>query len=171
MTEPKKKNTLIKSLLLLAGNAGALTWIYTYLSGKEPEGGTIKIPKEIISAGAKFVELAKTRVTDWSITIVVNGKSFSFSSPEILISGSALSFFLVVLVQVVIDKQPWNSLFTKQLASYMLIAFGAIALLAFVALNWLTAVNPAVLVIGGTALGYLIFRLTQRFAGKPVKLP
>lgn len=161
---PSKKGTVIKSLLLLAGNSTALATMYSYLSGE-------KLAAEAKKVEAGISKVATEAKADWSISIMANGKNYVFTSPDVLMYGTLLAFFLVVLVQVVLDRQPWNSLFTKQLGLYMIIAFGAIAGLILVTLNWFTEMNPAVLVTAGTALGYIIFRITHRIAGKPILLP
>jgi spore germination protein len=125
----------------------------------------------------KFI-LAKRDTTDphpdkeWGI-VAANGRYFIFDSPYVLLYSALGLFALILLLQVLLDQQPFNELFSKRLVLFILASLAGTAAIIFLGLALWSKVphREVYLLLAGIIGGYLLFRLTQRIVGKKDKLP
>jgi spore germination protein len=126
---------------------------------------------------SKFI-LAKRDTTsphpdkEWGI-VAANGHYLIFDSPYVLLYSALGLFALILLLQVLLDQQPFNELFSKRLVLFILASLAGTAAIIFLGLALWSKVphREIYLLLAGIIGGYLLFRLTQRIVGKNDKLP
>jgi spore germination protein YaaH len=98
--------------------------------------------------------------------VMDDGKYYVIDDLKLLALGIAGSFFIVLLLQIILDASPWKDKYLKRLVMYAVSAAAIVALLAALALGWLThSINTYVMLFAGLLAGYVLSRL----AGKIVK--
>jgi hypothetical protein len=109
---------------------------------------------------------------EWGI-VAANGHYLIFDNPYVLLYGTLGLFAIILLIQVVLDQQPFNELFSKRLLLFILSSLAGTAAIIFLGLALWSKVphREVYLLIAGIIGGYLLFRLTQRIVGKKEKLP
>jgi spore germination protein len=110
--------------------------------------------------------------TEWGI-VAANGHSLIFNNPYTLLYCGLAAFVIIILLQVVLDRDPWNELFNRRLVIYAFVSLAGVAALICIGLALWTQIahKEIYLLLGGIIAGYLLFRLTQRIAGKKEILP
>lgn len=107
---------------------------------------------------------------EWGV-VGANGRYFIFSNPYTLLYSAGLAFFVIVLIQVILDKDPWNELFTRRMLAYLLVAFAGVALIVLLGLGHFFADKPVYAILTGVVLGFIVFRLSQMIVKKKDRLP
>lgn len=109
---------------------------------------------------------------EWGI-VAANGRYLIFDNPYVLLCCAVGLFAIILLLQVLLDQQPFNELFSKRLLLFILSSIAGTAAIIFLGLALWSKVphREVYLLLAGVIGGYLLFRLTQRIVGKEEKLP
>lgn len=109
---------------------------------------------------------------EWGI-VAANGHYLIFDNPYILLCSILLIFGVILLIQVLIDDQPFNELFSRRLVLFVLSSLAGTAVIVMLGLALWTKIahREIFLLVAGVLGGYLLFRLTQRIVGKKERLP
>jgi spore germination protein len=109
---------------------------------------------------------------EWGI-VAANGHYLIFDNPYVLLYGTLGIFALILLLQVILDQQPFNELWSKRLLLFIAISLAGTAAIIFLGLALWSRVphREVYLLLAGIIGGYLLFRLTQRIVGKKERLP
>jgi hypothetical protein len=109
---------------------------------------------------------------EWGI-VAANGHYLIFDNPYVLLYGTLGIFAIILLLQVILDQQPFNELFSKRLMLFVLTSIAGTVAIIFLGLALWSKVphREVYLLLAGIIGGYLLFRLTQRIVGKKEKLP
>jgi spore germination protein YaaH len=109
---------------------------------------------------------------EWGI-VAANGHYLIFDNPYVLLYGAMALFALILLLQVILDQQPFNELWSKRLLLFVLSSLAGTAAIIFLGLALWSKVphREVYLLLAGIIGGYLLFRLTQRIVGKRERLP
>lgn len=109
---------------------------------------------------------------EWGI-VAANGHYLIFDNPYVLLYGALGLFALILLLQVMLDDQPFNELWSKRLLLFVASSLaGTIAIIFLGLALWSNVPHREVyLLLAGVIGGYLLFRLTQRIVGKKERLP
>lgn len=98
--------------------------------------------------------------------ILADGKYYELDDLKVLLLGIAGAFFIVLLLQIILDVTPWKDKYLKRLLIYVISSGLIVALLALLALGWLIHdSNAYVMLFAGLLCGYII----ARFAGRVIK--
>jgi spore germination protein YaaH len=109
---------------------------------------------------------------EWGI-VAANGHYLIFDNPYVLLFGTLGVFAVILLLQVMLDDQPFNEIFSKRLLLFVLSSLaGTIAIIFLGLALWSKVPHREIyLLLAGIIGGYLLFRLTQRIVGKKERLP
>ncbi|MDQ3109387.1 MAG: glycoside hydrolase family 18 protein [Bacteroidota bacterium] len=109
---------------------------------------------------------------EWGI-VAANGHYLIFDNPYVLLFGTLAVFAIILLLQVMLDDQPFNEFFSRRLLLFIASSLaGTIAILFLGLALWSRVPHREIyLLLAGIIGGYLLFRLTQRIVGKKEKLP
>jgi spore germination protein len=109
---------------------------------------------------------------EWGI-VAANGHYLIFDNPYVLLYGTLGIFAIILLLQVMLDDQPFNEIFSKRLMLFVLSSLAGTVAIIFLGLALWSKVphREVYLLLAGIIGGYLLFRLTQRIVGKKERLP
>ncbi|MEO5641906.1 MAG: glycoside hydrolase family 18 protein [Bacteroidia bacterium] len=109
---------------------------------------------------------------EWGI-VAANGHYLIFDHPYALLCGIFAVFALILLLQVLLDDQPFNELFSRRLVLFIVSSLAGTAVIILLGLSlWCKVPHREIyLLLAGILGGYLLFRLTQRIVGKKERLP
>ncbi len=109
---------------------------------------------------------------EWGI-VAANGHYLIFDNPYVLLCVAVGLFAIILLIQVLLDQQPFNELFSKRLLLFILSSLAGTAAIIFLGLALWSKVphREIYLLLAGIIGGYLLFRLTQRIVGREERLP